>query len=149
MDVRVTKIDPRAVIPEYHTEDAAAFDLAIIEDAVVPARGTAFLRTGLVFGIPKDHVLLVFARSSLFKKFGLTLANQVGVLDPDYCGPEDECFIYVFNPGDADVHLLAGSRLAQCMVLPRPRVAFVEGPPAVKSRGGFGSTGGHGGTSLA
>ncbi|GMU25254.1 hypothetical protein KJZ71_01030 [Patescibacteria group bacterium] len=144
MDVRITKIDPRAVIPAYQTDGAAAFDLTIIEDAVIPSRGTAFLRTGLVFGIPEDHVLLIMARSSLFKKFGLTLANQVGVLDADYCGPEDECHIYLFNPQDTDVKVLAGSRLAQGIVLPRPRVTFVEGTAAERSRGGFGSTGGHG-----
>ena len=90
MKVRITKLDPRAVIPEYQTAGAAAFDLHVIENAVVGPGGAAFLRTGLVFGIPEDHVMLIMARSSLYKKFGLQLANQIGVLDAT-TSPEDEC----------------------------------------------------------
>lgn len=144
MIVRVTKIDPRGVIPTYHTEGASAFDLAVIEDAVIPAGGTVYLRTGLVFGIPKDHVMLIYPRSSLFKKFGLRLGNQTGVLDADFSGPEDECLISVWNPGATPVNVTAGARLAQAMVLPRPRATFEEGGALGPSRGGWGSTGGHG-----
>ncbi len=141
MKVRITKLDPRAVIPEYQTAGAAAFDLHVIENAVVGPGGAAFLRTGLVFGIPEDHVMLIMARSSLYKKFGLQLANQIGVLDADYCGPEDECHVYVYNPGDASVEIKAGARLAQAIVLKRDRVTFEEGPALGPSRGGWGSTG--------
>jgi dUTP pyrophosphatase len=144
MNVRVTKLDPRAVIPAYQTEGAGAFDLTVIEDAVVPTRSSSFLRTGLVFGIPQDHVMLIFARSSLFKKFGLMLTNNVGVLDADFCGPEDECYISVWNPSDLSVHVAAGTRLAQAIILPRPKATFEEGPALGPSRGGWGSTGGHG-----
>lgn len=144
MNIRITKRDPRAVIPEYQTPGAAAFDLTVIEDGVVPAHGSALLRTGLVFGIPDDHVMLIFARSSLFKKFGLMLTNNVGVLDADYCGPEDECLISVWNAGDLTVHIPAGARLAQGLILPRPLVTFEEGEPTGPTRRGWGSTGGHG-----
>ena len=144
MFVRITKLDPRAVTPQYQTAGAAAFDLHVIEDAVVEPGGAAFLRTGLVFGIPEDHVMLIMARSSLYKKFGLQLANQLGVLDADYCGPEDECHVYVYNPGKTPVEVKAGSRLAQAIVLKRDRVTFEEGPALGPTRGGWGSTGGHG-----
>jgi dUTP pyrophosphatase len=143
MNVRITRIDPRARIPQYQTLGASAFDLETIEDVSVPNGGT-LLRTGLVFGIPEDHVMLILARSSLYKKFGLLLANQVGVLDADYAGPEDECFIYVWNPGTTPIEVKAGSRLAQAIILPRERATFEEGPALGKNRGGFGSTGGHG-----
>ena len=144
MNVRITKVDPRAVTPEYQTPGAAAFDLTVIDDGIVPAHGTVFFRTGLVFGIPPGHVMLIFPRSSLFKKLGLRLGNQTGVLDADFCGPEDECLISVWNPGDQTVSISAGSRLAQAVVLPRPTVTFEEGPAEGPTRGGWGSTGGHG-----
>src|SRR6185295_9532746 len=115
--VRITKRDPRAQLPEYQTAGSAAFDLATIEDAVVPARSQAFLRTGLVVGLPADHVLHVYARSSLFKKHGLVLANGVGVIDADYSGPDDEILLSVWNPGDQAVAVAAGSRIAQGIVL--------------------------------
>jgi len=139
--VRITKRDPRAQLPEYKTPGAAAFDLAIIEDAVVPPRSQALLRTGLGVGLPADHVLHVYARSSLFQKHGLTLANGVGVIDPDYCGPDDEILISVWNPSDRDVMLTAGTRIAQGIILPRPRVTWVEADADGTGRGGFGSTG--------
>ncbi len=107
----------------------------------VAPKSSAFLRTGLVFGIPTEHVMLILGRSSLFKKHGLWLANQVGVLDADFCGPKEECLIYVWNPGDNPVEVAAGTRLAQAIILPRPRVTFEEGPPLGETRGGWGSTG--------
>lgn len=139
--VRITKRDPRALVPEYQTPGAAAFDLAILDDAVVPPRSQALLRTGLVVGLPADHVLHIYARSSLFKKHGLVLANGVGVIDADYCGPDDEVLVSVWNPGDVEVRLEAGTRVAQGIVLARPRVQWVEGDAGGVGRGGFGSTG--------
>ena len=70
------------------------------------------------------------------------MANGVGVLDPDYCGPTDEVLIQVLNVSGADVRVTRGDRLAQGIVLPAPRVSWQEvddlGPV---SRGGFGATG--------
>ncbi|MCC6847945.1 MAG: dUTP diphosphatase [Deltaproteobacteria bacterium] len=141
LTVRITRRDPRAQVPEYQTEGAAAFDLAILDDAAVPARSHALLPTGLVIGVPADHVFHVYARSSLFKKFGLVLANGVGVIDPDYCGADDEVLISVWNPGDRDVRVPAGTRIAQGIVFPRPRVRWVVTEATGPGRGGFGSTG--------
>jgi dUTP pyrophosphatase len=144
MKVRITKTDPRAVVPAYQTEGAAAFDLQIIEDAVIAPKTTAFLRTGLIFGIPKGHAMMIYPRGSLFKKVGLRLGNQTGVLDDDFCGPEDECLIALWNPSDTPIEVKAGARLAQAMIIPTPHVTFEEGEPLGPSRGGWGSTGGHG-----
>lgn len=141
LTVRITKRDPRAQIPEYKSEGAAAFDLAVLEDSTVPARAQALLRTGLVIGVPADHVFHVYARSSLFQKHGLVLANGVGVIDPDYCGPDDEVLISVWNPGDAEVKIPGGTRVAQGIILPRPRVRWVVAEATGPGRGGFGSTG--------
>ncbi len=141
MDVKISKIDPRAVIPTYGTHGAAAFDITTIEETVVRAKQGVPLRTGLVFCIPEHHVLLVFTRSSSFRKFGVVLANGVGIIDSDYCGPEDELYISVLNPGDADVTVPAMARIAQGIILPHPKIEFVEGKTEGPSRGGFGSTG--------
>jgi dUTP pyrophosphatase len=139
--VRITKRDPRALLPEYQSPGAAAFDLAILEDTVVAPRSQALLRTGLGVGVPADHVFHVYARSSLFKKHGLVLANGVGVIDSDYSGPDDEILISVWNPGDDAVQLAGGTRVAQGIILPRPRVEWVVADATGSTRGGFGSTG--------
>ncbi len=143
MEIRVTKLDPRAVIPEYMSAGAAAFDLTVIEDAIVPPHTFVALRTGLGFGIPEGHVMLILSRSSTYKKFGVILANGVGTIDSDYSGPNDEVHVAVLNPGSSNITISGGSRLAQAMVIPRPNITFIEGPAGDINRGGFGSTGGH------
>lgn len=144
MNVRITKTDSRAVVPQYQTAGSAAFDLHVIEDAEIPPHGMAYLRTGLIFGIPEGHVMMIYGRSSLSRKMGLRLSNQTGILDADFRGPNDECLIGLWNPGEAPVTVAAGSRVAQAMILPIPRATFEEGPAEGPSRGGWGSTGGHG-----
>lgn len=139
--VRITRRDARAQLPAYQSAGAAAFDLAILDAAVMAPRSHALLGTGLVIAVPADHVLHLYARSSLFKKHGLVLANGVGVIDADYCGPDDEILLSVWNPGDAEVRLEAGTRVAQGIILARPRVQWVEADASGSGRGGFGSTG--------
>ena len=70
------------------------------------------------------------------------VANGVGIIDPDYCGPADEIMIQVLNFTRADVQIRRGDRLAQGIVLPAPRVQW-EGVEEISqtTRGGFGATG--------
>ena len=70
------------------------------------------------------------------------MANGVGVIDPDYCGPDDEIMIQLLNFTDTAVTVRRGDRLAQGIVLAAPRVTWSEVPAARSvTRGGFGSTG--------
>jgi dUTPase len=41
------------------------------------------------------------------------VANGVGVIDPDYAGPNDEVRIQVLNISTSDVTIKPGDRLAQ------------------------------------
>jgi dUTP pyrophosphatase len=92
--------------------------------------------------VPAGYFLAVLARSSTPLRRGLMVANGVGVVDSDYCGPADEVKIQVINVTDAPVHVARGDRLAQGMVLAAPRVEWEEvADVAAPSRGGFGSTG--------
>jgi len=141
LTVRLTKRDPRAQIPAYQTAGAAGFDLAILDDTVVAPHAHALLRTGLGIGLPADHLLHVYPRSSLFPKHGLLLANGVGVVDPDYAGEDDEVLISVWNTRDVEVRLAGGTRVAQGIIFPRPRVQWVVADATGATRGGFGSTG--------
>lgn len=143
MRIGITRIRPTAVIPAYATSGAAAFDLTAAETADIPPRSHGRVPTGLVFHLPADHVLHVFARSSTFAKLGLLLSNGVGVIDADYCGPEDELCILFYNPSDTPVNVPQGTRIAQGIVYPRPYIEFEEETTEKISRGGFGSTGGY------
>jgi dUTP pyrophosphatase len=143
MNVRIRRLRPDVPLPRYESDDAAAFDLAAAEDTVVNAGGVALVPTGLVVEVPKGMFLGIFARSSTPLKRGLMVANGVGVVDPDYCGPSDEIKIAVMNFTDAPVAVRRGDRIAQGIFLAAPRVGWEEAETLrEESRGGFGRTGG-------
>jgi dUTP pyrophosphatase len=142
MLLRIKRLDPSIGLPEPATGGAAGFDLAASSDMEVPPGQIRLVGTGLVIAVPDGYFLGIFARSSTPMKRGLLVANGVGVVDPDYCGPGDEIKVQVLNFTDAPVIVKRGDRIAQGIVLPAPRVAWQEvaemtGPV----RGGFGSTG--------
>jgi len=141
MRVTVTRLNPSIPLPVYSSSGAAAFDLAAAEDADVAPGQIVLVGTGLVFKVPDGYFLAIFARSSTPLKRGLAVANGVGVLDSDYCGPTDELKIQLLNITTAPIAVKTGDRLAQGIVLQAPRVEFVEGDTSAVSRGGFGSTG--------
>jgi dUTP pyrophosphatase len=129
-------------LPSYGTNEAAGFDLASAHDLVIGARQIVLVRTGLVIEVPTGYFLAIFARSSTPLKRGLIVANGVGVIDPDYSGPNDEVMIQVMNVTDSDVRISRGDRLAQGIVLPAPRVDWEEVSEIREvTRGGFGATG--------
>jgi len=129
-------------MPSYQTAGAAGFDLAASADLTVDPGAIVLVPTGLVVDVPPGHFLGIFARSSTPLKKGLVVANGVGVLDSDYCGPTDELKIQVMNVTKSPVEIRAGDRLAQGVVIPFARADLEDGDGATSpSRGGFGSTG--------
>ena len=143
MRLKITRLDPTLPLPGYGTSDAAGFDLAASHDIVVQPGQIALVRTGLIIEVPAGHFLGIFARSSTPLKRGLLVANGVGVIDPDYSGPDDEVMVQVLNFTQNDVQVRRGDRLAQGIVLSAPRVTRDE-VAAIRAttRGGFGATGG-------
>lgn len=129
-------------VPSYQTAGAAGFDLASNAEVTVAPGAIVLIPTGLVVEVPAGHFLGIFARSSTPLKKGLIVANGVGVLDSDYCGPTDELKIQVMNVTTQPVTVARGDRIAQGVIIPFVRVTFDEGNGATApSRGGFGSTG--------
>ena len=129
-------------LPSYGTSEAAGFDLAAAHDLVVAPRQITLVRTGLVIEVPTGYFLAIFARSSTPLKRGLIVANGVGVIDPDYSGPNDEVMVQVLNFTSTEVQVKRGDRLAQAVVLPAPRVFWEEVTEIREiTRGGFGATG--------
>jgi dUTP pyrophosphatase len=75
-------------------------------------------------------------------KRGLMVANGVGVVDADYCGPGDEIKVQLLNITSEAVTVTRGERVAQGIVLPAPAVEWDEvAAMETPTRGGFGSTG--------
>src|SRR6185503_1358449 len=95
--VRIVRLDPEVRLPAYETAGAAGFDLASRVDMTIEPGEVTLVPTGIVIEVPAGHLLGVFARSSTPLKRGLMVANGVGVVDADYCGPADEIKIEVLN----------------------------------------------------
>src|SRR3989344_6344902 len=144
MKVKIRKTDPDVVLPQYHTPESAGFDIASSADVIVPAGEVAKIPTGLVIEAPRGHFLLIAARSSLPLKKGLAMANGIGVVDPDYAGPNDEVHIIVRNFTQNQVEVKKGERLAQGIFLPVEQAVWEEVEKLRDDdRGGIGSTGGY------
>src|SRR5687767_12907153 len=142
MRLKIKRLDAAVGLPEPASARAAGFDLASAVDIEIPPHSIRLVGTGLVIGVPDGYFLGIFARSSTPLRRGLMVANGVGVIDADYCGPEDEVKIQLLNFTDAPVQVSRGDRLAQGIVLPCPRVEWEEVTDVTApTRGGFGSTG--------
>ena len=140
MLVRIHRLDPAVSLPAYETSGSAGFDLAASADMTVEPGQVVLVPTGLVIEVPAGHFLGVFARSSTPLKRGLMVANGVGIVDSDYCGPADEIKIEVVNFTAAPVQVRRGDRLAQGVIMSYARADWQEGAVERATRGGFGST---------
>ncbi len=142
MEVNIKKVHPNAIIPEYKTSGAAGFDFHLVEDVDLQAYEIKMIPTGLVISVPDNHMLLVASRGSGPIKHGTTMANAVGIVDSDYCGPEDEIFLIARNLREEVISLKKGDRIAQGIILPVVQVTFHEVDNIIdRNRGGHGSTG--------
>jgi dUTP pyrophosphatase len=140
--VRIRRLDPSVELPSYATAGSAAFDLAASETIVIAPGEVRLVPTGLVIEVPAGMFLGVFARSSTPLKKGLMVANGVGVVDSDYCGPTDEIKVPTINITKGPVEIKKGDRIAQGILLPAPQIEWEEvSELATASRGGFGGTG--------
>jgi dUTP pyrophosphatase len=141
MHLPVTRIDASLPLPAYATSGSAAFDLAARETTVVPPGQVALIPANVVVAIPEGHVLFISSRSSTGRKKGLHV--PLGVIDRDYCGPEDELRIQAWNLTSEPVTVERGERVAQALLMPVARAELVEMATTTSavSRGGFGTTG--------
>ena len=137
---------PDAVIPQRATDGSAGMDLyAVLKEPLTVAAGERVrIPTGIAIGLPSpETVALVFARSGLAVKHGLTLSNCVGVIDSDYTG---EIQVGIINQSDTAYTVQPGERIAQLVIMPVLQPTVVETDTLEKTArgdGGFGSTGRH------
>ena len=82
--VGVKRLDQDAVMPSHGSLCAAGADISSIDSVVILPGSSAVVGTGLAFDIPEGFMLEAVGRSGLGFKFGIRLANCVGVIDEDY-----------------------------------------------------------------
>lgn len=139
--------------PTYANDTDACMDLKVKIDednenndervAFIMPKETKVFGTGVKVSIPLEHVMLIFPRSSTGIKLHCMLSNTTGVIDSGY---RDEIRMAVTNFGNETVCLQDGQRLAQFMIIPRPKLEleFVEDNEEFRKNdrcGGIGSSG--------
>ncbi|MDD6308361.1 MAG: dUTP diphosphatase [Clostridia bacterium] len=129
--------------PFYATNGAAGLDLvaAIDKEMQLEPAKRVMVPTGIAVAIPEGYVGLVYARSGLSTRQGITLTNCVGVIDSDYRG---EIVCSLIHLGQEPYTIRPGDRIAQLVLTPAPQAALhvVEVlPQTERGEGGFGSTG--------
>ena len=144
MKLTFKKLDPRAVIPSRATAGSAGLDLCACLDAPVT------IEAGEIKMIPlgitaepdrEDIALLIYPRSGLSSKYGVSLANCVGVVDSDYRGA---WFVPLINHGKEPFTVEHGMRIAQLIptsiLMPDIEVSD-QLSETERGAGGFGSSG--------
>lgn len=139
-DVKLKKLHPNAVIPTYSKTGDAGMDLTITEVIKNTTEDVSY-GFGIAMEIPVGFVGLVFPRSSI-RKTDLLLTNSVGVIDSGYRGEIQATFKK--TQGDSSVIYEVGERGAQIIILPYPKINFINSDnlsETERGEGGFGSTG--------
>jgi len=142
MQVKIKRIDTTLPLPVYKTAGSVCFDLPVREGAVINPGELARLPLNVVVQTPAGYMLMLVPRSSLpAKKLGLIYPHGVGVIDQDYCGPEDEIKLQVMNASSLPITIERGEVIAQAGFVRMDKAELVEEYElAAVSRGGFGST---------
>jgi dUTP pyrophosphatase len=142
MDITIKRIDTTLPLPEYQTSGAAGFDFYARESTTIAPHTLAKIPSNLIIATPPGYALIMAARSSLSFKKGLKQANGIGVIDSDFCGPNDEISIAVHNFTNEPVTVERGERIAQGLFVKVEQAVWNEvAEMTAASRGGFGSTG--------
>ena len=86
INVKIKNLTGDARIPAYQTPGSAACDLcaAIGSPVTIEPGKSTLIPTGIAIAPEESCVCLLFARSGLAVKHGITLSNSVGVIDQDY-----------------------------------------------------------------
>ena len=138
------KVRENAIIPKRATAGSAGLDLCacIDEPLTVKAGERAVIPSGIAIALESSEVVaLVFARSGLAIKHGISLSNSVGVIDSDYRG---EICVGIINTSREDYTVNPGERIAQLVlapVIPAEPVEVESLDETERGAGGFGSTG--------
>lgn len=153
MKIRIYRRDTSIPLPARKTARAAGLDVYAAQTVELKAGQPVLVPTGLIIESPPGYFFKIFIRSGLAVRNGISLINDVGIVDEDYCGPQDEVKIGLirhFNPADPNntrpFVIEKNTRIAQ-LIFEKNELSEVEWEEqenpafAGKTRGGFGSTG--------
>jgi len=142
--LRIKKLNDKAVIPKRATGGSAGMDISacLDEDITIEPGEIKLIPTGIAVAPDTENcALLIYPRSGLASKNGISLANCVGVVDSDYRG---EIKVPLINHGNSSFTVTDTMRIAQLIMTPviLPEITVTENLDETdRNSGGFGSTG--------
>lgn len=128
--VKIKKLVPEGVIPEYSRVGDAGLDL--VATSMTETDMYIEYGTGIAISLPENFVGLIYPRSSL-SNYDLILANHVGVIDQNYRGEVKFRFKKAELLNSAEEYTgfrrkyySIGDRIGQLIVQEIPAVVFEE-----------------------
>lgn len=130
-------------LPQYETALAAGLDMKanITEPVTLKPLDRAMVPTGLFVELPEGVEMQIRPRSGMAAKFGISVLNSPGTIDPDYRG---EIKVILVNLSSQDYVLNPGERIAQMVIARFERIEWESVEvlsDTERGAGGFGHTG--------
>ena len=167
LQVKIKRLHPDAVIPQYAYEGDAGFDLVAVEDVVVEPGETVKVPTGIAIELPSGYELQVRPRSGISLRTKLRVV--LGTVDAGYRGEigvivdniaseqyytykqyfellttEGERIDAKYPYWEGTYIIRKGDRIAQAVIKSVEQAHFIEVgelDDSERGEGGFGSTG--------
>lgn len=130
-------LDKGARITKAYKTDAG-YDLYAMESAIIPAKGDRVFDTGVHIELPEGTMGLVFSKSGLNFKHGIT---SEGIIDSGYSGTIKA---KLYNNSMLPYAVRAGDKITQLIILPiiTAELEIVdEFEETARGNNGFGSSG--------
>lgn len=116
-------------------------DLRAAEDITMKAGEYRMIPLGVAMELPHGYEAMVAPRSSTFKKYGVLLANSIGIIDESYKGDNDEWNFLAYAVCDTKIH--KNERICQFRIIQHQPLIHLKEVERLgnEDRGGIGSTG--------
>lgn len=131
----------RDILPIEKIKQGNWIDLRCAEHTILFPGSYALIPLGVAMELPEGYEALVAPRSSTFKKYGVLMANSIGVIDESYCGDGDEWKFPAYATRQATIP--KNERICQFRLIYRQPDCEIETVETLgnENRGGIGSTG--------
>jgi len=142
MKIQIKRIDKKLPLPQYETAGSVGLDLICRTTVKIKSSESILIPVNIIVQVPKNLMLIIVPRSSMYRKKGLIFPHSIGIIDQDFCGPKDELMLQVLNISKKVAIVERGERIAQGVFVSIEKAEWQEtNLIQKKSRGGFGATG--------
>ena len=146
VEVLIRRLDQELPLPGRSHPGDAGVDLYTAVDVELRPGERVLVPTGIAIALPEGYAAFVHPRSGLAARYGVTIVNTPGTIDPGYRG---EIKVILFNTDSSSpVSFRRGDRIAQLVIQRIEDPVFhevAELPGSSRGDAGYGSTGGHSG----